>query len=173
MSNRVLVTYATKYGSTAEIAVKIATVIRDSGIETDIIPIENVTEVFPYQAVIIGSAVYMGQWRKEMVNFLKEKQIILSEKPVWIFSSGPTGEGNPVDLMKGWQFPEKLEPIVDVIQPRDTIVFHGRLNLNTLTIFERWIAQNVKSPVGDFRDWKMIVAWANTIAYEIKVPEFV
>lgn len=172
MSNRVLVTYATKYGSTSEIAVKIATVIRDAGIETDIIPVENVREVYPYRAVIIGSAVYMGQWRKEMVDFLKEKQVILSKKPVWIFSSGPTGEGNPVELMKGWQFPEKLEPVVDVIQPRETIIFHGRLNPNTLTMLEKWIANNVKATIGDFRDWKMIVAWASTIAHEIKTPEF-
>ncbi len=171
MNNRVLITYATKYGSTGAIAVKIGNILREADFEVDVIPVENVEDIYPYRAVIVGSAVYMGQWRTEMVKFLKDKQSILSEKSVWIFSSGPTGEGDPHELMKGWQFPGKLEPVLDVIQPESISVFHGELNLNKLNMLEKFIVNNVKAPAGDFRDWRMITDWAQQIVCDLKNPQ--
>lgn len=173
MNNRVLVTYATKYGATAEIAVKIGTVLRESGFQTDVVPIEQVEEVYMYRAVIMGSAIYMGQWRKEAMQFLKHKKEVLGERPTWIFSSGPTGEGDPDDLLNGWHYPEKLNDVMDVIQPQSITVFHGGLNLNKLNMLEKWIVRNVNAETGDFRDWDTIVAWATQIACELKDPEFV
>lgn len=71
MNTPVLVTYVTKYGSTAEIAEKIGQVLRQADLHTDVLPADRVTNLSSYKAVILGNAFYMGGWRKEAVKFLK------------------------------------------------------------------------------------------------------
>jgi menaquinone-dependent protoporphyrinogen oxidase len=169
MSNRVLVAYASKYGATAEIAEKIGQVLRQAGLQADILPADRTVAPSTYQAVVLGSAVYIGRWRREAVKFVKTHEELLAGKPVWLFSSGPTGEGDPADLLQGWRFPGTLQSSVDKIQPRDIAVFHGAVNLDDLNFVEKWMLKNVKSPVGDFRDWEAITAWAKSIATELQV----
>jgi menaquinone-dependent protoporphyrinogen oxidase len=168
MDVQVLVAYATKYGATAEIAEKIGQVLREAGLRTDVLPVDRVSDLTPYQAVVLGSAVYIGQWRKEAVKFLKANETVLAEKPVWLFSSGPTGEEDAVELAQGWRFPEKLQPIADRVRPRDVAVFHGAVDGGKLNFIEKWMLKNVKAPIGDFRDWDAIAAWAAAIADALK-----
>jgi menaquinone-dependent protoporphyrinogen oxidase len=168
MNDQVLVAYATKYGATAEIAEKIGEVLRQAGLRTDVLPADSVGDLSPYQAVVLGSAVYIGQWRKEAAKFLKANENALAGKPVWLFSSGPTGAGDPAELMQGWQFPGKLQPVADRIGPRDIAIFHGAVDANKLNFIEKWMLKNVKAPTGDFRDWEAITAWATAIADELK-----
>lgn len=163
MENKVLVAYATKYGATAEIAEKIGDVLREANFSTEVMPVKEVNDIIQYQAVILGSAVYIGKWRKDAVKFLEANEKELTARAVWLFSSGPPGEGDPVELLDGWRFPEAQGPIADRIQPRDIAVFHGEVNLDKLNFFEKWVSTKVKSPMGDFRDWEAISAWAASI----------
>jgi menaquinone-dependent protoporphyrinogen oxidase len=164
MDIKVLVAYATKKGATAEIAEKIGQVLQQAGLQTDVLPIERVTDLSPYKAVILGSAVYIGQWQKKAAIFLKANEENLAELPVWLFSSGPTGQGNPVQLMNGWRFPKALQPIADRIHTRDITLFHGVLDPKKLNLVEKWMIKNVKAPLGDFRDWEAIHTWASAIS---------
>jgi menaquinone-dependent protoporphyrinogen oxidase len=164
----VLVAYATKYGATAEIADKIGQVLRVAGLPADVLPVKQVKDLAPYKAVVLGSAVYIGQWRKEAAAFLKANEQALAERPVWLFSSGPTGQGDPVQLAQGWRFPNALQPIADRIHARDIAVFHGALDPKKANPIEKWVVKNVKAPFGDFRDWAAISAWAAAIADALK-----
>ena len=166
----ILITYATKYGSTAEIAQKIDAVLREAGFHPDLIPVKQVTDLAPYTAVILGSAVYIGRWRKEAVQFLERNEKTLAERDVWLFSSGPTGEGDPVELLEGWEFPKGQQAVADRIQPRDITVFHGAVDTDKLNFIERWMSKNVDVPIGDFRDWEAISAWATNIAQALLQP---
>jgi menaquinone-dependent protoporphyrinogen oxidase len=168
MERPILVAYATKYGATAEIAEKIGQVLREAELEADVAPVDRAGEPGAYQAVVLGSAVYAGQWRKEAAAFLEANQTALGERPVWLFSSGPLGEGDPVELMNGWRFPEAQQPIADRIQPRDTAFFHGALDMGKLNLAEKLIVKALKAPAGDFRDWEAITAWAAGIAGALK-----
>ena len=168
MDKKVLVTYGTKYGATAEIAERIGEVLRQAGLQTDVLPADRVGDLSGYGAVVLGSGVYIGQWRKEAAKFLKANEAVLAEKPVWLFSSGPTGEGDPVELVQGWRFPGGLQPVADRIGPRDMAIFHGSLDASKLNFLERWMIKNVKAPAGDFRDWEAIEAWAEAIAAELQ-----
>ena len=168
MDTRVLVVYATKYGATAGIAEKIGQVILQAGLQTDVLPTDSVNDLAPYKAIVLGSAVYVGQWRKEAVAFLEYNEKAMSKLPVWFFSSGPTGEGDPVQLMQGWRFPEALQPIADRVQPRDTAFFHGALDMTKLSLAEKLLIKGIKAPVGDFRDWDAIASWATAIANALK-----
>ncbi len=169
MDQKILVTYASKYGATADIAEKIGAVLRQAGFETDISPVQTVSDLTSYQAVILGSAIYIGKWQKEAVSFLKNNEKILAKKTVWLFSSGPTGEGDPLALIDGIRLPKELQPVVGRIQPCDIAVFHGQINPQKMNLIETWAIKNlVKKPTGDFRDWDSIAAWAAKIADALK-----
>jgi menaquinone-dependent protoporphyrinogen oxidase len=164
----VLVAYASKYGATQEIAEKIGQTLQSVGLEVAITSADQVADPEGYDAVILGSAVYAGMWRKQAIQFLEENENSLSSKPTWFFSSGPTDEGDPVELLKGWRFPEAQQPIADRIQPRDITVFHGSLDPSRLNFAERMIIKGIKAPTGDFRDWEIVQTWAQSIARELQ-----
>ena len=168
MDDKVLVAYGTKDGGTAEIAEKIGQVLREAGLHTDVLSADRVGDLTPYDAVVLGSGVYIGRWRKEAAAFLKANEQALAERPVWLFSSGPTGEGDPVELTNGWRFPKALQPIADRIQPRDIVVFHGVVNAEKLKRIHKWMIKKVEAPLGDFRDWDAITSWAKAIADVLK-----
>jgi menaquinone-dependent protoporphyrinogen oxidase len=168
MDKPILIAYATKHGATAEIAEKIGQVLRQAGLRVDVLACDRVGDLAGYGAVVLGSAVYIGQWQKEAATFLAANEKALAERPVWLFSSGPTGTGDPSQLTKGWRFPEAQQPIADRIRPRDIAFFHGELDVKELNLAERLVIKGVKAPVGDFRDWGSITAWAAAIADALK-----
>jgi menaquinone-dependent protoporphyrinogen oxidase len=168
MDDQVLVAYATEYGATEEIAEKIGQVLREARLRTDVLPVDRVSDLSPYRAVILGSAVYAGRWREEAVAFLGNNEKALTERSVWLFFSGPTGEGDPVQLMKGWCFPDGLRRIVDRIQPRDIAFFHGVLDVKKLGLPEKLEVQALTAPTGDYRDCETITVWAEGIAEALK-----
>jgi len=167
MTARVLVSYASKYGATTEIAKKVGEVLQEAGLRVTILPAEQVDDLTVFDAVVLGSAVYGASWRNEAVTFLKDYQTSLAKIPVWMFSSGPIGEGDPVKLMKGWHFPTALEPLADRICPRDIAFFAGALNTEKLNLAEKIMIKAIQAPVGDFRDWDAITDWAASIAFSL------
>jgi menaquinone-dependent protoporphyrinogen oxidase len=171
MEKKILVAFASKYGATAEIAERIGGVLQQNGLETDILPVKQVRDLSPYNVVILGSAIYYGRWRKDAVKFLKKNEKQLIEMAVWLFSSGPSGEGDPVELLQGWSFPTSQQAIADRIQPRSITLFHGALTQEKLSSFEVSILNKLEAPVGDFRDWDAITAWVESIAGALKETE--
>jgi menaquinone-dependent protoporphyrinogen oxidase len=168
MEKKVLVAYATKYGATGEIAEHIGKALRDAGLPTDVLPAERVKDLSPYRAVVLGSAAYIFRWRKQAVKFMKEHEKVLAGRPVWLFSSGPTSKEDTEAFPEGAKLPKSLQPIADRIRPRDVAVFRGVSDPSKMNPFERWIMNNMKTPVGDFRDWDAINAWAAAIADALK-----
>jgi menaquinone-dependent protoporphyrinogen oxidase len=165
MDTKVLIAYASKRGATAEIAERIADVLRGEGLQVDVLPASRAGGVSGYDAVILGSAVYLGRWRKEAAAFLTANAPALATRPVWLFSSGPTGDGGA--FLKGKDFPEALQPVVKRIGLRSAVVFCGRVDVDKLNPLEKMAIRNAKTPVGDFRDWRAIEDWAGGIAAEL------
>ena len=93
--DRVLVAYGTKHGATAEIAEAIGKALIAAGLGVDVRRARRVRSLAPYQAVVLGSAVYAGRWRRDAMRLLRRAE--LRERAVWLFSSGPVGEdkGDP------------------------------------------------------------------------------
>ena len=172
MKKNILVTYASKYGATKEIAQKIGEVLRQASLQVDVLPVGGVRDLYRYEAVILGSAVYVGKWPKEAVQFLHANAQTLTNKAVWVFSSGPTGKGDPVELVDGQRLPEALQPVFESIQPRDVAVFHGYIDPDKINFIEKWAIKSlVKKPVGDFRDWDAITSWAIAIGKTLREKE--
>lgn len=165
---KILVTFASSHGATADIAQTIGAVIRENGLNVDTIRMEEVESLEQYDAIVLGSAIYIGEWLKLARDFLIAYRDVLQQKYLWIFSSGPTGEGKPTELLDGLVLPESLETIVDELQPRDVVVFGGKIDLRRLKKNERIIVQDEGIPKGDFRNWHAIKFWAQQIADALK-----
>jgi menaquinone-dependent protoporphyrinogen oxidase len=163
---KILVAYASRHGSTRDIATHIASTLRRAGHEVDSASVDEVADIHSYEGFVIGSAVYYGAWMKEATAFVASNAAWLIRRPVWLFSSGPVGTAAPVD-------PKDIVALGETINPRGHRVFYGALDRRELSIGERIVVSAVKAPDGDFRDWKAIEAWTGEIAGELAKLEAV
>jgi menaquinone-dependent protoporphyrinogen oxidase len=162
---RVLVTWASKHGSTSEIAAAVARGLescdagRAGGLVASAVPVEQRPDATGFDAVVLGSAVYVGRWREEARHYAAEHATALRSRPVWLFSSGPIGEPPfPSDE------PYDAEPLSQLVAARGHRVFPGRLDKQLLTFGERAMVTAMRAPVGDSRDWAAVASWAEEIA---------
>jgi menaquinone-dependent protoporphyrinogen oxidase len=156
----VLVTAASKYGATYGIAEAIGGVLGERGIEVDVLPLADVTELGGYNAIVLGSAVYAGQWLEPARTFVETHAEELAGMPTWLFSSGPIGEPpRPAD-----EDAVHIDSIVSTTSAREHRVFAGKLDKSRLSFGERALVFAFRAAEGDFRDWRAIQAWAEEIA---------
>lgn len=156
----VLVTYASKHGSTQGIAEAIGERLRARGLDTEVRPVREVKGLEPYDTVVLGSAVYLGAWMKEAQAFLDRHETVLRDVPLWLFSSGPTAADEGLDVAVS----AKLRTRLDGLGARDHHLFRAALDPKRLNLFERTAVKAAKQPLGDFRDWEDIERWADSIA---------
>jgi menaquinone-dependent protoporphyrinogen oxidase len=158
----VLVAYASKHGSTAEIAEAIAQALRADGVRADCVPAGTVRSVGGYDAVVLGSAVYMGRWRGDARRFLRRHRRELRERPLWVFSSGPTGPPEQDDPR--WLEPRRTMRRAARIGAREHVVFGGRVPPEGGGPAGRAMARNTPAEYRDRRDWDAIGDWARRIS---------
>lgn len=166
----VLVAYASKYGSTQEIAETVGRVLMALGQTAEVRPADDVVTLETYDAVVLGSAVYSGDWLVEAKEFLESFQDELKKRPLWLFSSGPTASGDPVEALGGWRYPQKLKSLIGHVQPRGITLFGGRIDADKLSLQDWLINRSMSGVVGDFRNWQQIEIWAGNIAQAL-APE--
>lgn len=164
---KVLVAYASKRGSTAEIATAIADTLRAADLEVDQRDCADVDDVSPYDAVVLGSAVYMKRWRGDAKHFLRKRSKQLAERPLWVFSSGPVGDPDQAENPE-WNEPPRIVKAVENLGAREHVVFGGRLPADPHGPIEKAMVTGVPAEFRDRRDWDEIRAWAAGIASELR-----
>jgi menaquinone-dependent protoporphyrinogen oxidase len=125
-------------------------------------PAEEVVTVDDYDAVVIGSAIYLGEWLKEAEELAREHAEVLRERPVWLFSSGPVGD-QPLAMAE----PDCIADLMALTGAREHQLFAGRLRQAVLDLGERAALRVVRASEGDYRDWDAIREWANRIADDL------
>jgi menaquinone-dependent protoporphyrinogen oxidase len=155
----VLVTAASKYGATGEIAAAIGAVLSEHGLDVTVTPCEQVDTLDRYDAVVLGSAVYAGHWLKAARALVDRAGGALAARPVWLFSSGPIG-----DPPKPEEDPVDVADILAATKAREHRVFAGKLVRKQLSFGDKAIAVALRVPEGDFRDWAAIKGWAAEVA---------
>jgi menaquinone-dependent protoporphyrinogen oxidase len=155
---KVLVAYASKMGGSKEIAEGIGTALADRGLPVDVSAAENADAPSGYDAVIVGSGLYAGRWRKPARRFVKKNAAALRERPVWFFSSGPldaSAAQHEIPAVK------QVAALMDLVHARGHQTFGGRLPADAKGFPASAMA---KKNAGDWRDPEQIKAWADGIA---------
>ena len=188
--NKVLVVYASRHGATRGIAQRIGDVLRSEGLEVDVAPADHAAGVGTADAVVVGSAVYMGSWLKEGIDFIKRNEVLLADLPLWLFSSGPLPgssreKGPSVDPLTDALGPEegpgsggrkKIAEITAATYPKDHRVFLGAFDpddppkVTSERLVRMLPAVKNALPAGDYRDWDAIEVWAHEIAATLASP---
>lgn len=130
-----------------------------------------------YDAAVIGSAAYYFHWMKPATEFVRRNVSALASRPVWLFSSGPLGieatdaQGRDKRAITE---PKEIAEFRETIRPKDHRVFFGVLDPKKLGFTHRLMLKlpvnrdNAIFPVGDFRDWNDVEAWASSIAQALQ-----
>jgi menaquinone-dependent protoporphyrinogen oxidase len=173
---KVLVAYATRHGATAGIANRVAVALTAAGCPAEARPVEDVTNVGPYDAVVLGGAAYLLHWLKPAVTFARRHRRELAARPVWLFSSGPIGtdqaDRDGKNVLQTCR-PKEFDELSSLLRPRGEQVFSGAYDPGAppVGLAERFVrhmpAARAAMPAGDFRDWAAIDAWAAQIAAEL------
>ena len=154
----ILIAVASKHGSTREIAQALAEELHVSGLTAEVREAGEITDLDGYDAAIVGSAVYTGNWLPDARRLIEREHARLATMPVWLFSSGPLGaDPSPRGDLNG------LEELLTTTGAREHVIFTGKLDPQDLGLAERLVARVVHAPMGDFRDWAAIRAWARAI----------
>jgi menaquinone-dependent protoporphyrinogen oxidase len=159
----ILIAVASRHGSTREIAEAIADELRAAGHAVDVRGCDEALPVEPYDAAIVGSALYLGAWLPAAREFVQRHRAWLAGRPVWLFSSGPLDNVDPSAPGQ----PADLDELMAASGARGQQVFVGKLDKSHLGPIERLVIRMVKAPEGDFRDWAAIRAWGAEIAREL------
>lgn len=165
MKDTILVAYATRYGSTADVAEAIGDELRKAGNEVEVRPISELRDLSQYRAAVIGSPIYMGKWLPEPQVFIERNQQYLRTIPVAFFAVGLTiEEGNPESLKKAEM---SMDQVRMLVKPVDIGLFPGRLESGHLSFTDRAIIKMIRAKTGDFRNLEAVRAWAQAVREKI------
>jgi menaquinone-dependent protoporphyrinogen oxidase len=164
---RVLVAYASKFGSTRGVAERIAATLGEAGHRVELVACDDVVDASAYDAVVFGSAVFNQRWLPEGEDFIKRNIDALAARPVWLFSVGTFGDRKRVigPLMK--REPEGIRALQQTIRPRDYRVFAGVIDRHQWPFLSRLLYHALGGRLGDNRDWRAIDGWTNGIAHAL------
>jgi len=161
VGRRALVAYASKAGSTEEVADKMGQILAQRNLKVDVRPVTSVTDLSPYQAVILGSAIRTGSLLPEAMTFIQQNQAALQQKSFSVFilcmTLATDNEANRKTVSS------YLDPVRALVKPASEGLFGGVMDLNRLKVFERLIILAMKVPQGDFRNWDQIDALAESV----------
>ncbi len=161
MTQKILVTYATRAGSTAEIAAAIGETLAARGFHVEVKPVRKVSSLEDHQAVLLGSAIRMGGWLPEMVKFIQTHQRALNALPVALFTVHMLNAGD--DEASRAAREAYTAPVRALLPNASEAFFTGVMDFSRLSFLDRFIASMVKAVESDQRDWEKIRAWATTI----------
>jgi menaquinone-dependent protoporphyrinogen oxidase len=161
MNKSILIAYATRAGSTAEIAAALGETLAERGFSVEVKPVKKVSSLDGYQAVILGSAIRMGNWLPEMVKFIQSNQSALNGLPTALFTVHMLNTGD--DEASQAARAAYTAPIRALLPDAPEVFFTGVMDFSRLSFLDRFIASLVKAVESDQRDWNAIRRWAETV----------
>jgi menaquinone-dependent protoporphyrinogen oxidase len=158
MSSSVLVGYATRFGSTQEVAEAIAATLRESGLEVDLQPLRQVRKLEGYRGVVLGAPLFMFHWHKDALRFLSHHRKALLQRPVAVFALGPVHDPYDEEEWKNShaQLDKELAKF-PWFKPVALEMFGGKYDPSLFRF--PLTALSVKDPPSDIRDWTAIRTW--------------
>ncbi len=163
MSTSILVTFASSYGSTQEVAEVVAATLREQGVEVDLRPIREVRTLDKYNAVVLGAPLYMFHWHKDARRFLSQYQSVLTGGlPIAIFAGGPIEDTSEQWHDRRRDLDQELAKF-PWLKPVSVQLIGGKFDPAKLRLPYSLLPALRKMPACDLRDWPAIRAWAGSL----------
>jgi menaquinone-dependent protoporphyrinogen oxidase len=161
IKNRVLIAYASRCGSTGGVADAIGQVLSGTGTSIDVRVVGNMHDLSQYQTVIVGSAIRMGRWLPEAVDFVKKHRDVLRQVPTAYFVVCLTMKDDTAEnRSKVLAYLDPVRKETPQIQPVDIGLFAGAVDFSKLSFVNKSILKAKGVTEGDFRNWPSIRTWA-------------
>lgn len=164
----VLVTAASKHGATLEIAGMIARLLEEHGVQAELAGIDDAHDLGGYDAYVVGSGIYLGNWLKDARRFIETNAAELARRPTWLFASGSIVGEPPVADDPDALRPGLVETLVETTHAREHKLFAGKLDKSKLGLLERAAVRGAHASEGDHRDWSEVQRWAEEIAMQLR-----
>lgn len=157
-ARRLIVTYATRYGSTADVAEGMAEVIREQhAVHVDVMPTTHVRDLRPYSGVVVGSSIINDRWLPEADDFIERFHTPLKQVPVAFFiTCGSLQKGTEAERIVV-RYVQELQQ--HPVTPTHIGVFGGEIDFNALSSVEKYVTHIKHLPSGDHRNWEAIREW--------------
>lgn len=166
MSDPILVAFATRNGSTQEVADKIAATLREQGLAVDLKPAREVKSLAGYGRILLGAPLYALHWHKDALDFLSRHHQALTEMPVAIFALGPLNDTADERQQARAQLDKELAKF-PWLAPDTIEMFGGKLDPTQLRFPESLFMSKI--PASDIRDWSAIRSWALGLAAKFEL----
>jgi menaquinone-dependent protoporphyrinogen oxidase len=165
-SKSILLAYATRFGSTQEVAEAITATLREAGIEVELQAMQDVESLDGYDAIVLGAALYNTRWHQDAHQFLTKHQESLKQRPVAIFTLGPLNTSDAAKRNSRRQLDKELAKY-PWLKPAALEVFAGKYDPSKpgMGFFERLL------PARDYRNWEAMRAWANALPAQLEPAE--
>jgi menaquinone-dependent protoporphyrinogen oxidase len=162
----ILLAYATRFGSTQEVAEVIVAELRNSGLEVDLQPMQEVQGLDGYEAVVLGAAIYNARWHQNAQQFVVKHREALEQRPVAIFALGPLGTSQAAMLRSRQQLEKELE-MYPWMKSAAVEMFAGKFDPKKpgMGLIYKLL------PTRDYRDWEAIHAWAKALPEHLEHAE--
>jgi menaquinone-dependent protoporphyrinogen oxidase len=171
MNDKILVAYASRAGSTAEVAEAIGKTLAASGAQVEVRPMKEVNDLTPYRAVVAGSAIQGGKWLPEAMQFMQKNRAVLAQKTFAAFmvciTLGMASAEKYRPGLAAW-----MAPVRALVKPVSEGYFAGSLDFRKVPLSFNGLGLRLAVafgalPKGDHRDWKAIHAWAESLVREL------
>lgn len=162
----ILLAYASRFGSTQEVAETIASALSEAGLEVDLQPMQEVQSLDRYAAVVLGAAIYNAKWNADAHQFVSQHHDTLTQLPVAIFTLGPLSASEAAKRNSRRQLDNELAKY-SWLKPVAVEIFAGKYDPSKpgLGFFDRFV------PASDHRNWDAIRAWAQTLSVQLQHGE--
>ena len=172
---RILVAYASGFGSTAEVARAIGDALSSANARVDVASVADIEDVTPYDAVIVGSPIRYDKWMPEATGFVERFASDLKDRPVALFFTClALSREDDRSARQARSYADRLREGISGVRPLDVAGFAGVLDYSRFPVlvrpFARFLFSFLRVREGDYRNWDAIGEWAGSLKQNPEWP---